>query len=178
MCIHDRFRTSLDNWTFAFIHGFRYESNKVDEEEKAVFKPFIREQTLTRPCQSEVLQFNNPHCCVFLFFFDQTKPDFLTHTCALKWNELDLVVNMLLKKYSALKIHRIDLRKLIGRCLDIGEDSLYSLDFIRNVCCICFPRDPRNKGTLFPWSFNYVSDPQKLAKIVFNLNLGQSSSYF
>jgi hypothetical protein len=75
MCTRDRLKTSLSYWVFAFIHGFRFESSKISEQEKRVLGPFLKEQKLTRPCQAEIFQFTNPHRIVLLFFFDSTKND-------------------------------------------------------------------------------------------------------
>jgi len=39
---------------------------------------------------------------------------------------------------------------------------------------ICLARDPRIKASPFPWSWHYIIAPQKMAEIVFNLNLSQA----
>jgi len=45
-------------------------------------------------------------------------------------------------------------------------------------CYICFTHDPRIKASPFPWSFYYISNPQAMAEMIFNLNFGQASMYF
>jgi hypothetical protein len=176
--VRDLLRIRLNDWVFAFLHGFRYESSKINEEEKSSLKPFLKEQTLAPPCQAEIIRFPNPERVVLLFFFDSTKQDFLIDNRKVTWEELESVVKILLNKYSFLKIQRRDLLRLISRCRDLNPDSFYSINFVKDVCCICFTRDPRNRGSLFPWSFNYVTNPQELAKNVFDLNLSQALTYF
>ncbi|MBN1244302.1 hypothetical protein JXA31_01760 [Candidatus Bathyarchaeota archaeon] len=178
MCIRDRKQTSLSDWVFAFLQGFRFEYSKISEQEKRFLEPFLKEQTLTRHCQVEIVQFTNPDRIVLLFFFDSTKKDLLIDIHKSNWSNLDLTVEMLIAKYPTLKIQRADLWELISRCKDIKPSAIYSIHFVDNICCISFARDPRKKGSLFPWSFNYINDPQQLAEVIFNLNLNQASTYF
>ena len=175
---HDLSRTSLDDWVFSFIHAFRYESNKFSEQEKRNLEPFLKEQTLTRPCQAEIFSFTQPTRVVVLFFFDSTKPDFLIVMSKSRWCDPYSAVKMLIEKYSTLKIRQKGLLRLISSCREINLDLLYSIDFVKNVCCICFTRDPRSKKNLFPRSLNYCNDPQQLAEVIFNLNFDQASTYF
>jgi hypothetical protein len=167
----------LTDWIFAFVHGFRYESGKA-KEELEFLEPFVKEQMLTSPCQVEAIQFSKPYRVVLLFFFDKKKQDLLIHIFQEKWSSQDLTVKRLTSKYSALKVNHEDLRKLIGRCRDYPRNSIYAIDFIKNVCCICFTRDPREKGSPFPWSLNYITNPQETGEMIFTLNLIQASTYF
>jgi hypothetical protein len=174
----DRLRMRIEDWVFAFVHGFRYESRNMNEDEKSGLRPFLKEQTLAPPCQAEIAQFTNPKRVVFLFFFDSTKQDFLIDNRKLRWEDLESVVEILIRRYSSLEIRPKDLLTLMSNCRDIRPDSWYSIDFIKDVCCVCFTRDPRNRGCPLPWIFNYIIDPQELAKNIFDLNLSQALTYF
>ena len=55
---------SLDYWGFSLLHSFRFEAEKLTKEETEVFEPHTKEQMLTKPCQVEVIQLNDP--CRFL----------------------------------------------------------------------------------------------------------------
>ena len=59
-----------------------------------------------------------------------------------------------------------------------SRKSVYSVDFVEGVCLIAFVRDPRIKASPFPWTLSYISDPQKMAELVFNLNYSQATDEF
>jgi len=168
----------LTDWIFAFVHGFRYESSNVQKEELEFLEPFVKEQALARPCQVEAIQFSRPYRLVLLFFFDKTKHDLLIDIHQERWSAQGSIVGRLIDKYSALKINHKDLRTLIERCRNYQRDSVYAIDFIRNVCCLCFTHDPREKGSPFPWSLGYITKPQETAEMIFDLNVSQASMYF
>lgn len=168
----------LTDWVFAFIHGFRYESSKVQKEELKHLEPFVKEQMLARRCQVQVIQFCKPYRVALLFFFDKTKHDLLIDIYQGRWSALGSIVKRLTNEYSTLKVNHKDLRKLIGRCRDYPRNSVYAIDFIKNVCCICFTRDPREKGSPFPWNLSYITSPQETAEMIFDLNLSQAFMYF
>jgi len=109
-----------------------------------------------------------------LFFFDETKRDLSISIFKEEWANLDEAVWRMCNKYSALHLSPGNLYKLIKRCRGYPEESVYSLDFVTNVCCICLSHDPREKASPFPWDLSYISDPQKMAEMIFNLNLCQA----
>jgi hypothetical protein len=168
----------LTDWVFAFTHGLRYESHKTEKEELKFLEPFFKEQMLISPCQIEAIQFSKPYRLLLLFFFDKTRPDLPIHISQEKWISQNSTAKKLISKYSALRINHYDIQEIMERCRNYPEKLIYGIDFIKNLCCICFTRDPRQKGSPFPWAFDYVTDPQKSAEMVFRLNLGQASMYF
>lgn len=168
----------LADWVFAFVHGFRYESSKLKPEELKCFEPYVKEQMLTKPCQVEVIQFSKPYRLALVFFFDETKQDLLIHICQEKWNTLDVMVKRLLDKYSVLQLNNRDLYRLLERCRSYSNKSTYAIDFIAHVSCICFTYDARVKASQFPWELRYVTGPQEMAEVVFNLNHCQAQDYF
>ena len=168
----------LTDWIFAFVHGFRYESSKVEKEEPEFLEPFVKEQTLARPYQAEVILFSRPWRFVLLFFFDKTQHDLLIHIRQGRWSSQGLIIEGLINKYSSLKINHKDLRTIMERCRNGQRDSIYAIDCARKVCCLCFTHDPREKGSPFPWNLSYITKPQKTAEMIFNLNLSQASMYF
>jgi len=174
---YDQMQVRLTDWIFAFTHGFRYESNKVQKEELEFLEPYVKEQTLPRPCQIEAIQFSRPYRLVLLFFFDKTKYDLIIDIQQGRWNTQSSIIERLTDKYSGLKINRKDLRTLIERCQYYQRNSIYAIDCIRNVCCLCFTRDPRQKGSPFPWNLSYITKPQETAEMIFDLNLSQASMY-
>jgi hypothetical protein len=168
----------LADWIFRFVQGFRYEANKLDPHERNYLEPYVKEQMLNKPCQIEILQLRRPYRLALVFFFDDTKQDLLICARQHNWNNLDATVTRLLSKYSALHLKGIDLQALLERCRSYSNNSLYSIDYINQACCICFTHDPRKKSSPFPWSLHYISDPQAMAEMIFNLNLGQASMYY
>lgn len=167
----------LTDWVFAFVQGFRYESSKLTPEETGYFEPYVKEQMLTTPCQAEVIRFCKPYRLALLFFFDGTKQDLLISIRREEWNNLDATVTRLQSKYSTLQLKSIDLHRLLERCRGYTNGSIYAIDCVTHVCCICFTHDPRIKASPLPWSLYYVSNPQEMAEMIFNLNLGQASMY-
>jgi len=158
------------DWVFAFVHGFRYEASKLKPEETQCFEPCVKEQMLTKPCQVEVMELANPHRVAFVFLFDRTKRDLLIHISHEKWESLDVAVARILNRYPATRVNGQKLRKMLKRCRTIADGTIYSIDFIKNACCICFTHDPRVKATPLPWMLNSMSDPQEVADMIFNLN--------
>ena len=103
---------------------------------------------LTKPCQVEVIQFGKPYLLVF--FFDRTKHDFIIRIYQEKWKNLDVLVKKLIRKYSSLKLRRKKLFKMLLRCRHYKRGIVYSIDWIKDVCCISFTHDPRVKGSPLP----------------------------
>jgi hypothetical protein len=168
----------LTDWIFAFVHGLRYESHKTEKEELEFLEPFFKEQMLTPPCQVEAIQFSKPYRLVLLLFFDRQKQDLLIHISQEKWSSRDSTTKKLISKYSTLRINREDIQEIIEHYHNYPKKLIYGIDFIQNLCCICFTRDPRQKGSPFPWAFDYITNPQTTAEMIFHLNLGQASTYF
>jgi hypothetical protein len=168
----------LTDWIFAFVHGFRYESHKEEKEENKFLEPFFKEQMLLSPCQVEAIQFSKPYRLVVLMFFDRQKQDLLIHISQEKWRAQDSITKKLIRKYSTLRMNHKDIRKIIERCRNYPKKLIYGIDCLKNLCCICFTRDPRQKASPFPWAFNYITDPKKTAEMIFHLNLGQASTYY
>jgi hypothetical protein len=171
-------RMSLANWVFAFSHGYRYEANNLRSGEEEWFEPYVRECTLTKPCQVEVIQFRKPYRVTLVFLFDKTKCDFLINSCQGKWSKLGLTVKNICEKYPSLQINSKELRDLLARCRFYANDLIFALDCMPSVFLICFTHDPRVHGSPFPWKLNYITDPQEMAEIVLNLNLQQAECYF
>jgi len=167
-------RMRLTYWVFAFVHGFRFEAKKLRPEETECFEPHVKEQMLTRPCQVEVMQFDAPYRLALFFFFDKTKQDLRINVHQENWNSLEATISKLRKKYFAPQLNRKDLRKLLKRCRSYSNESIYSIDFVTHACCLSFGHDPRTKASPFPWSWHYITAPQKMAEIVFTLNLAQA----
>jgi len=44
---------------FAFVHGFRFEANKLKPEKIEYFVPHVKEQMLVKPCQIELIKLSN-----------------------------------------------------------------------------------------------------------------------
>lgn len=170
----------LVDWVFAFMQEFRYEASKLEPYEKEWLKPYVKEQIMQKPCQAEVLKFDNPYCLVLLFFFDSTKQDLLIKIHRKKWATLDATVAMFLDKYSTLNLNSEDVYRLIVSAKDDmggGRKFLYGLDGLNNVGCIYFPHNVLVKTSRFPTELGDLSDPRRMAEWIFNTNLGQASSY-
>lgn len=168
----------LTDWVFAFVHGFRYEAEKLTQDEAKCLEPYIEEQMLTKPCQVEVIQFNKPYRLALVFFFNKAKRDLLIHVCQEKWYNLDAMVKKLLDKHRELQLNYEDLHRLLESCRSYPDTSIYAIDFITHVCCICFTRDVRMKGSVFPWRLDYITGAQAIAETVFHLNLCQAQDEF
>jgi hypothetical protein len=164
----------LDDWVFAFIHGYRYEVNKLKTGEIGCFEPYVRENTLTKPCQVEVVEFNKPYRVVLIFFFDKTDIDLRINVQQGEWNKLDSVIMNLCERYPLLQINPKELGKILVRCCRCPNESIFSLDFMSNVFLICFTHDPRVHGSPFPWKLNYTVNPQEMAQTILDLNLQQA----
>jgi hypothetical protein len=171
-------RMSLPYWAFSFVYGCRFEASKLRKEDMEFFEPYTKENMLGRPCTVEILQFSNPFSVVFLFFFDPTWPDLAIHTSREKWVNLNRIVESLLKKYCSLLVHHKDLRRMLDSCRRLQENCDYGIDLTKNVCCLYFRRDPREKQTPSPKKFDSLNDPQEIASIILERNLSQSSIYF
>lgn len=169
-----RKQLSLADWVFAFIHGYRYEASKLKMGETEWFEPYIRECTLAKPCQVEVVQFRRPYRVALVFLFDNTKIDLLIKIREGNWNKLGLIVRSLRSEHPSLQINSKELRRLLSRCRDYPNDSMFAIDYTSNVFLICFTHDPRVHGSPFPWKLCYTTDPQKVAGTVFDLNLQQA----
>jgi hypothetical protein len=124
---------------------------------------------LSKPCQVEVMQFTNPYRVVLIFLFDGTKSDLLIHISREKWEDLDDAIGIL-DKYSSLHLNGQKLRKMLKHCRTIDVELIYSIDFTKDACCICFTYDPRVKASPLPRRLKHVSDPQEKAEMIFNLN--------
>ena len=168
----------LSDWVFSFVHAFRYESGKLKLYETECFEPYVKEQMLTGPCQAEVIQFVRPYRLAMFFFFDKTKQDLLIHICQEKWNNIAGITAKLLKEYYSLKLVYRDLHKLLKRCRSYPKGSIYAIDWVKGVCLIAFVHDPRVKASPFPWDLSYISEPQKMADLVFGLNFCQALDEF
>ncbi len=167
----------LSDWIFHFVHGFRYASKKVQKEELEFLQPFKKEQMLQGRVQVEAIQFSKPYRLVLLCFFDQTKQDLLVDIYQGKWSARGPIIDKLIRKYSALKIDEKDLRIMLERCRKYYKYSIYAIDFAVNICCLCWTRDPREKGSPLPWDLSYITKPQETAEMIFSLNLSQASMY-
>jgi hypothetical protein len=168
---------NLKDWIFFFAHEFRYDASKMHPAEVKFLGGFFREQTLAKPCQVEAMQFSSPYRFALLFFLDQTKLDLQIRVRQENWSNLEEIITVLLKKYSALRIKRPELRRLFEGCKNCQEAIIYGIDFIRNVCMIYFTHDPRKKVSLMPLVLN-CSKPQDVAEMIFRLNIDQSSTGF
>jgi hypothetical protein len=147
-------------------------------EEVKFIASHLREQTLAKPCQVEVLLFSNPYRVALLFFLDKTKLDLQIHIQHEEWSNLEQTIMHLRKKYSSLQIKLTDLRKMLEQCKNCQEGIIYGIDVASNILLIYFTHDPRKKVTPLPLELNYYSKPQDVAEMVFSLNVDQSSAYF
>jgi hypothetical protein len=168
----------LTDWVFAFVHGYRYESNKLDPEETKCFVPFVQENLLSMPGQMEVVVFNKPFRIVLLYFLDKTKLDLLIRIQQRKWTDIITLTKQLQEKHCSLQLKREELAKLLQRCRCNSKKSLFAIDFARNVFAICFNHDPRVKVSPYPWELSYINGPQEMAELIFHLNIDQASCYF
>jgi hypothetical protein len=165
----------LVDWVLAFVQEFRYEASKLKPHEKEWLKPYVKEQILTKACQVEVLKFGNPYRLVLLFFLDGTKQDLLIKIHRKKWATLDATVGMFLDKYSALNLKHEDMYRLLKDSIGGIRNPIYGIDCTNNVGCIFFSHDVLVETFLFPWKLVDFSNPQKMAEMIFYLNLGQAS---
>jgi hypothetical protein len=129
---------------------------------------------LGKPCQVEVVQFSKPYRLVLVFFFDNTKLDLSIYIHQEKWKKIDALVARLRDKYSKLQINQNNLLQVLERCRSYPKKSIYAIDCIENICCICFTHDAQIKGSPYPWKPNYVTNHQEVAEMIFNLNLRQA----
>ncbi len=171
-------KLSMAYWAFAFVHSYRFEGTKLKKEDTKFFEPYTKENMLGRSCVVEILQFSNPFRVVFLFFFDPTWPDMAICVSREEWVNLNRIVERLLQKHCSLLLNPKDLRKLLEGCRSLPESYYYGLNFMKNVCCLCFPRDPREKYTASSKKFDSFNDPQEMASLILARNVVQSSIYF
>ncbi len=167
----------LNAWVYFFMHAFRYEANNMRLAETMFLEPFLEEQTLNGPTQVEVMMFTDPYRIGLFFFLDWTKPDSKITLNKANWSDLDKIILQLIKKYQSLNLKRTELQVLFDRCRSGPDNITHGCDVIRGVLFVYFTRDPQKKTTLIPTPLN-ASKPQDVAKMIFQLNLSQASSYF
>ena len=167
----------LGDWVFFFVHAFRNESSKSSPREKRYLEPLVREQTLAKPCQVEVIQFNEPLRVNLLFLLDRTKPDLQISTHQESWQNLNEIIEKLVRKYFALNLNQRELLLMFERCRNCDDKITFGIDFVKNLCTIYFTHDPRIKMSSPPLELNYFK-PYDVAEMVFDRNLENSSSYF
>ena len=167
----------LSAWVYLFMHAYRYEANNIRLWQSKFLEPFFEEQTLTSPSQAEVMIFSNPYRIALFFFLDHSKSDLKITLKKASWSDVDYSVSQLKEKYQSLNLKRTELHGLFDRCRVCADGINHGLDVIRSVLLVYFTRDPRKKMSPIPTPLN-VSEPQGVAEMIFQLNLGQSSSYF
>jgi hypothetical protein len=159
------------------VHGFRFEAAKMTPFEKGFFRHDFDEMTLKKPCQIETFQFQKPYRFVMLCFLDRTKPDLTIRTHKARWSNLNEMLGYLLTKYPTLSISQKALKEKLEHCRVCPDDIVYGIDVLTNVLILYFTSDPRRKRLPLPVILD-LGKPSNVAEMVFQLNLGQTSSYF
>jgi len=105
----------LKDYVAAFVHAYRDQVDRLQEKEKEFFGEHVDEQTLSEPCQVEVLEFYNPYRFVWLFFFDGSRGDLDVSCYREDWRNIDNIIEKLRTKYSELKLSRFGMRRMLVR---------------------------------------------------------------
>lgn len=66
---------SWKDWVLAFARAYRTQAAELSEREKALFGEYVEEQCLSKPCQVEVFEFDDPYGLVLIFILN-TEADF------------------------------------------------------------------------------------------------------
>ncbi len=154
--------------------------NKLQEKEKAFFGKYVEEQTLSEPCQVEVVEFYDPYRLALIFLLDKSKPDLRIsiHTQE-DWKNRDNIIERFQTKYSELKLNRSEMRRILSGFRDMNSKCMYSLNAIKGALGICFTFNIRlTKGSFARW-LGDEANPEEVAKIICGLNLSQAvDEYF
>jgi hypothetical protein len=168
----------LNDWVYYFMHGVRYVAEKMTNDRQFI-ADYLREYTMTKPCQAEVLSFQNPYRVLLFFFFDETKPDFRIRLRRTDWNNTNRLIAIFQVEYRSLKIKHSDLSGVFLKCRYCGHyDILYGINVSRNLCAVYFTHDPRKCKTLIDGFQIGTSRPQDVAEMIFKLSVEQASGYF
>jgi hypothetical protein len=127
----------------------------------------MKEETLAKPCQAEVMQFAEPNRFVLLFFRDDSKDDLLTSTWRFSWKQIQDLATELLRRFEALNIDEEALLAILRDYREIKRDVLFSTRLLRNVHGICFPQDPRVQPNHLMCN---SSRPKNIASLVFDID--------
>lgn len=158
-----------------FVEEWRLQASRLSEKDKEVFKPYVREQMLSMPCQIEAVEFRNPYRLILLFFFDENRSDLQTTVQKRNWKDLSALVDSLCAKYSGLRMESTCLKeKLIGYKHVDCDDVDYGVDCFENVCIIFFSREPRIWASRVAWVFERGSGPSSVGRSIFRLNYSQA----
>jgi hypothetical protein len=165
----------LRDYVAPFVHIYRSQADKLQEPEEAVFGEYAEEIVLARPCQVEVIEFDDPYRLIWLFLFDKTKPDLMVSVRKENWKNLGVLVAEFGVKYSELQMDLNCMRRTLEHFRNISTDNLnYSMDVFKNAYLICFPHDVRLGTWPLSRALNGDSSPQAVAEIIFCLNYSQS----
>ena len=99
----------LKKYVADFVHAYRDHVDRLQEKEKEFFGEYVDEQVLRKPCQVEVIEFDDPYRLVWLFLLDKTKPDLMISVLKQKWKNLSVLVAEFGAKYSELQL---DLKRI------------------------------------------------------------------
>jgi len=169
----------LKDYVAAFVHAYRDQVDRLQEKEKEFFGEHVDEQTLSEPCQVEVLEFYNPYRFVWLFFFDGSRGDLDVSCYREDWRNIDNIIEKLRTKYSELKLSRFGMRRMLVRFHNMNQKCMYSLDVVKGVLGICFPINICLDEWPFARWLGVETSPQEVAKIVYGLNRSQAvDEYF
>lgn len=170
-----RVRMQVKDYVTHFVRAYRERVDKLQEKERAFFGKYMGEQILRKPCQAEVIEFDNPYRLIWLFVFDRTKADLMISVHKQNWRNLSVLLAEFGAKYSELQLDLRRMYKILRHFRDMNTDNLnYSMDVLENAHLICFPNDVR----LGVWPLSGVlkgdSSPQAVAEAIFYLNYTQS----
>lgn len=153
-----------EDYLVSFIQAWRVEASKLRKEENKFLR---REEALLYPCQIEILEFSNPYVLVWLFFFDQSKPDLQTSCHQENSKTLSALVERLATKYSDLHLDLPRLQEMLEHLRILSLEAFYLIDSAPNVLILGFPTWPLK-------SHVGSSDPKEVARDIFHLNLCQA----
>lgn len=166
----------LKEWVQEFVHAFRAEMEKLCEkygnEVLRWLSPYVKEQMLAKPCQVEVIQFDEPYRFLLVFFFDKSKPDLLINIYQEKPVNLDALTEFLLNQHCSLSIDYGCLHSKLESCLAGGtsEKALFGIAFCRGLFSIWFAHNPVT-------SKQPSDNPRERALLIADTNSSIASAY-
>jgi len=165
----------LKDYVAAFVRVYRDQVDKLKDNEKVFFGEHVKEQTLSKPCQVEVIEFDAPYHLVWLFLFDRTKPDLMVSIRNGNWKNVGVLITEFEVKYSELQIDLQRLYRTLEHFHNIPTGDLnYSMDVFKSAHLICFPHDIRLGAWPLSRALAGDSSPEAIAKMIFYLNYSQS----
>jgi len=169
----------MKNWIMTFVEEWRLQANSLSEEDKECFKPYVKEQMLSMPCQIEAVEFRNPYRLVLLFFFDEDRSDLSVTVQKRKWTDLSALVDSLCAKYSKLRMEPTYLWEELFHYKHADCDDIdYGVGCLENVCIMFFSREPRIWALSVAWFLERGSGPSSVGRSIFRLNYSQAVDYY